>query len=248
MSFSIQINNIPCSPTIPTLHEAIKENNIELVKMIISQETINQKDKDGITPLMVACITQSFEIVSMLCQGPININDRCYNKGYTAFMYACFGRNLDILKLLISKNCSLSTIDNNEEDICCLGLWNPILSLINEAKEAKDAKDAKSNTLVICNQCKKQFQGLNDWNPEGQICSNCTDTDIFGSSKHTVNSDELKKVKKQRIGNKSASPILFNNLQQNLSNKSFYMCPSCKKQADTSLPFCSCGKKSPLFR
>ena len=77
---------IPNVPEIPEIHKAIKANNIELFTSLLSLESINKKDNDGITPLMVACITGSFEMVSILCEMAINFNDKCIKKGYTAFM------------------------------------------------------------------------------------------------------------------------------------------------------------------
>jgi len=229
---------------IPEIHKAIKAGNIESFTNLVSPETINQKDKDGITPLMVACITGSFEFVSILCELNINIDDKCTKKGYTAFMYSCFGRNLDIIKTLISKKCNLSTIDISGDDICDLGLLSPILTLIQNATSV-------STNLVKCKQCNIQFKNEGGWSPEGNICSNCFDHDLFGSPKPIISAEELKKINKnKRVRSTQGTPSSLNPSPTNIqsSSTSFYMCPQCKNRVDTSVRICSCGRKSPFSR
>jgi hypothetical protein len=249
----IELENVGLNSTVPTLftmpalHKAIKDNDMILFADLLSAETINEKDKDGITPLMVACIKQSYEMVSILCELEINLDAKCTKKGYTAFMYSCFGRNLDIIKLLISKKCSLSTIDISGEDICYLGLWNPILSLI-EKSENKD----NNNNLVKCRQCDILFKNENGWNAEGSICPKCLDTDLFGSTRPSISPDELKKINKLK-GKKStnSSPVNISpttSSSPTYKSTSSFTCGGCKSQVEMTSRACSCGRKSPFYR
>lgn len=246
----IELENVGLDSTssIPALHKAIKDDNIELFTSLLSIETINEKDKNGITPLMVACITQSYDMVVVLCNLQINIDDKCTKKGYTAFMYSCFGRNLEILKLLISKNCNISTVDISGEDICELGLWHPVLSLI-EKSEVKKTDDV----LVKCRQCEMFFKNDNGWNAEGTICQKCLDSDLFGSSRPSISPDELKRINKLK-GKKSnnSSPVnissSLSSSPTNIKSISTIMCGGCKNQMDVTTRICSCGRKSPFYR
>lgn len=234
--------------SIPALHKAIKDENIELFTSLLSIETINEKDKNGITPLMVACIKQSYEIVELLCNLQINIDDKCTKKGYTAFMYACFGRNLEIIKLLISKNCNMCTIDISGEDICELELWHPVLSLIEKSENKKS-----NDVLAKCRQCETLFQNNNGWNAEGTICQKCLDSDIFGTSKPSISPDELKRINKLK-GKKSnnSSPVNISPSASsspiNHKSNSTFMCGGCRNHIDVITRICSCGRKSPFYK
>lgn len=246
----IELENVglDSTPSIPAIHKAIKNDNIELFTTLLSIETINQRDKDGITPLMVACIKQSFEIVELLCNLQINIDDKCTKKGYTAFMYACFGRNLDIIKLLISKNCNISTIDISGEDICELGLWHPILALI-EKSEKKNTDSA----LVKCRQCETFFKNENGWNAEGTICQKCLDNDLFGTSRPSISPDELKRINKlkgKKSNNSSPVNISASASSSPVNNKSTssFTCGGCRNSVEMTSRVCSCGRKSPFYR
>jgi len=246
-SFSpIQLENVGFDNTgsyptniIPPLHEAIKNKNTDLIISLLSKETINQKDNNGITPLMVACITDSENIVSLLCNFCSNIDERCTMKGYTAFMYSCFGRNINILKLLISKKCDTSTIDKNSEDICSLGLWPPILKIIEE-------NTIQLQSMVKCRLCNQSYLEKSEWNPDGFICIACSECDLFEKPTVIISDEELKKTGLKRSGRSTPlTPSPVNVLEKSFT---YYNCPGCKNKVEISLRICSCGRKSPFSR
>ena len=84
---------------------AISNNDIEVVKEMINSENVNLsiKNKDGVTPLILAVKLNRIEIVDLLLENSkkIKINQRDPD-GFTAFILAAKLLHLEILEKLIN--------------------------------------------------------------------------------------------------------------------------------------------------
>ena len=106
-----------------------------------------------------------------------------------------------------------------------------------------------SDDLVKCKQCDIPFKNQHGWSPDGIICSKCSDSDLFGTSKPDITENELKRINK--MGGRSSQPTPTSatssptNIQTN--SISFWKCQQCNNKVETSKD-CSCGRKSPFSR
>ncbi len=97
------------------LFSAIKNNNYDSVKILISQGVdVNAKNDDGLTPLMLACYTDTKgNIVKLLIDKGADVNTKD-NDGETPLLYACANDTTgNIVKLLIDNGADVNAKDND---------------------------------------------------------------------------------------------------------------------------------------
>ena len=87
---------------------AIKNKRPEIVKLLLASGVyMNERDKDGITPLMYAVNYGSSEVVNLLLQGGASVNARD-KEGFTALIFAGYlfsislNEEVNIVKLLLA--------------------------------------------------------------------------------------------------------------------------------------------------
>jgi len=142
------------------LHIAIINNNIDIIKQLISDNiNINIQNKDCNTSLHLACLLKSYDIVKLLIDN--NINKNIVNiDGYTALHYACINGNENIAELLIT-NDNINTpnkTDNNTPlhyaclyknvNIVKLLLSNSNIDIMLRNNYNKLAKEVESNLEI----------------------------------------------------------------------------------------------------
>ena len=95
----------------PPLHIALKMGYVIIAKILLSAGVdVNEKDKLGLTPLMLACGKPTFgyrEIAETLIKKGAHINVRD-TLGYTPLLLALSGGTIDIAELLINKGADVS--------------------------------------------------------------------------------------------------------------------------------------------
>lgn len=70
------------------LHHAVKQNNIEIVRLLISKNpNLNQQNEKGYTPLIMAVIKRQLAMVELLVQAGSDVSVRCLDFK-SAFDYA----------------------------------------------------------------------------------------------------------------------------------------------------------------
>ena len=91
------------------LEGKVKDNDIKAVKeLIASGVNINQQvEKNGDTPLMIACDRNYEEMAKLLISGGADVNWQKERNGYTALMTAAFHNHEEMAKLLISEGADI---------------------------------------------------------------------------------------------------------------------------------------------
>ena len=111
-------NIYECGNTL--LHIAIKNNNLELVKLLVSNGfNINYINKDQYSPLMLAALEGNHDILSLLVDRQDIILDKRNSCGCTALGYLALSKkyNMKSLKLLLRKRCDIFiTLDHIYND------------------------------------------------------------------------------------------------------------------------------------
>lgn len=92
-------------------HYSCWHKNIEIIYFLLNQNVnFNRKNRDGITPLMMAALKGNFEIVEILIS-VTNINSQD-KEGNTALHYSVVKGHLNVIKALLSKNELITNICN----------------------------------------------------------------------------------------------------------------------------------------
>ncbi|MGJ7035154.1 ankyrin repeat domain-containing protein [Anoxybacillus eryuanensis] len=91
---------------LPPLHFALasslaqgNEENIEIVKQIVNEQTVREKDKENNTPLHIAAGSGNLAFVQLVCQYDVDVN--AINKhGETPLLLAVQAGNIDVVRFL----------------------------------------------------------------------------------------------------------------------------------------------------
>lgn len=102
-------------------HSAIKHGDFELVKKLLSNNPalIDQPDREGWPPLILACIYSSDEIVRFLVKNNASINHGNKYKA-TAIMHAAYRNRIEIVRLLLDKG---ADVNGNDSSFQPLIIW-----------------------------------------------------------------------------------------------------------------------------
>jgi ankyrin repeat protein len=82
------------------IFDAIKRRDINSINKYLEEGSINEQDKNGMTPLMVAIDNEDYEIVKQLVKHKMNI-DMTDKYGQTAIMLAAGRGKTDIVKEIL---------------------------------------------------------------------------------------------------------------------------------------------------
>ncbi len=95
------------------LFKSITEGSIDEVNSLLEKVDINVNDKDGYTPLHVACIKSHTEIAMVLIEKGADVNI-CDKNGCTPLHYECyFNGNTEVVMALIDQGADVNARDND---------------------------------------------------------------------------------------------------------------------------------------
>lgn len=111
----IRRNNLHITSTTTLLLAAVKSRNVDLINKLLEKEVnFDTANKQGVTPLMLACKHGFDDVVQILLAKGADtaLIDK---KGNSALHYACMEGHTEIAQQLISSNPELINISNNEK-------------------------------------------------------------------------------------------------------------------------------------
>ena len=112
---------------------------------------VNERDEEGLTPLMMAAVTNDSVMVELLLRHKANPNLQ-NNVGMTALMAAAFNTSEAVMPLLLAggANPDLQDVKGRTALIVAAkqGVNNPVTMLL-EARANKELKDEKGNTALM---------------------------------------------------------------------------------------------------
>ncbi|XP_018648153.1 putative ankyrin repeat and mynd domain containing [Schistosoma mansoni] len=93
---------------------AISTSDIEKVKSLLSEDRslINSHDKEGLSPLQLACFRGKLPIVEFLLKYGANVNSSSHKQGYTALMFAALSGNIEVVELLLHYGARINDVNS----------------------------------------------------------------------------------------------------------------------------------------
>jgi ankyrin repeat protein len=151
------------------LHYAIETENLEVIKLLICKDNINQQDYRGCTPIHLA-IRQKGDnciyIIESLIKNNANI-EIADNTGKTPLHYAYIFTNIDAVYYLISQNADRNAVDNYKSTILHFLARNPNYQKMKSLEDIAlygidiDIIDNQKNTPLYYAITQKNFAFIN---------------------------------------------------------------------------------------
>ncbi|CAH8474123.1 unnamed protein product [Schistosoma bovis] len=93
---------------------AISTSDIEKVKSLLSEDRslINSYDKEGLSPLQLACFRGNLPVVEFLLKYGANVNSSSHKQGYTALMFAGLSGNIEVVELLLHYGARINDVNS----------------------------------------------------------------------------------------------------------------------------------------
>ena len=93
--------------------KACKEGDVKIAKTLIEKgANVNMKNKDGLTPFMIASFCRNVEICNFLLEEGVNMEEVVNMEGDTLLIFASRCVNIEVIKFLIEKGADIEVSDN----------------------------------------------------------------------------------------------------------------------------------------
>lgn len=129
--------------------EIARKGTVEELKLVLQQNPneINNVNKDGYSPLILACYRENNEVAKLLIEKGANIN---FKSGLGTPLMACSAKgNLVMAKILIEKKADINSTDENGMSaiMYCVMFKNyEFAKLLIENKAKIEVKDNRGNS------------------------------------------------------------------------------------------------------
>lgn len=138
--------DLNCLGHIP-LFTALKLNHHKIVSLVIS-EMYNNRDKDGNTPLHLACVSENISLVHLIAEMKFDATE-VNNDGDTALHIACRTGNLELVEQILKFNTKAHNVHNKVGDtpyriVCQCGY----LSIFQELLKLDSTSNIDNSTLL----------------------------------------------------------------------------------------------------
>ncbi|WP_163150255.1 ankyrin repeat domain-containing protein [Anoxybacillus sp. MB8] len=136
---------------LPPLHFALasslaqgNEENIEIVKQIVNEQTVREKDKQHNTPLHIAAGSGNLALVQLVCQYDVDVN--AVNKyGETPLLLAVQAGNVDVVRFLYEHGANVEIANQVGETPLYKAVERNFIDVATYLLEKKAKVDAKTN-------------------------------------------------------------------------------------------------------
>ena len=198
------------------IYNAVEKNNLNSLEKLYNKyrnNGWNWKDKDDVSPIILASMIGNVEIILelLLHQNYIDINHND-KYGYTALMYAVINNSNDIVKVLLNnKNININKLNSSNNNALLIGCSK------NSKNTIQLLLDKGADFLI------KNKNGLNPLSFNNESTKIVTDYIIKIMSDYTT----FKKYFEQRLIKKNNTNI-FNNFINILYNNGFLKGDMCK--------------------
>ena len=117
---------------------AIQKNDIEKIKKLIENGStnVNEKDRNGQFPLLIATFSASDDIVKILLDADANI-DQTDNNGYTALYIASINGYEDLVKILLGRGANWMIEDKDGKNAISVAAKPKIKKIFIQHEEQK---------------------------------------------------------------------------------------------------------------
>lgn len=146
----------PSVVTAQPLVEAVRAGNVKTVQKLLGKKStdVNQRDAEGLTPLMVAAVAGDSAMVELLLDKGADI-DAQSGSGMTALMGAAFNSRERALDVLIAHKANLDLQDHKGRTALIVASKQGVTALVTTLLEARantELRDVNGNTalLVAC--------------------------------------------------------------------------------------------------
>lgn len=106
---------------LPPLHFALAsslaqgdEENIEIVKQMVNEQTVREKDKENNTPLHIAAGSGDLSLVQLVCQYDVDMNAE-NKQGETPLLLAVQAGNVDVVRFLYERGANVEIANKSGE-------------------------------------------------------------------------------------------------------------------------------------
>lgn len=100
-------------PSLGRLRYAIKKKFNDKVIAIVQKYGIDTFYKDLVSAILIACMTENWDIVKYCLENGANVNVSDYEKG-TPLIHACKAGNFEIVKMLIEAGADIKARNKND--------------------------------------------------------------------------------------------------------------------------------------
>lgn len=94
------------------LYWACKNNNFELVKILIKYGAKKSINTINCSPLLAAYENENKQIMKYLLENGADINQKVDKDGYSIIRYACIDQNIRMVKFIIENGCDMYRQDS----------------------------------------------------------------------------------------------------------------------------------------
>ncbi|KAL7676382.1 hypothetical protein ACOME3_002636 [Neoechinorhynchus agilis] len=143
------VNAPMCSSGETALIMAARAGQPDIVCALLTAGAgVEQRNKAGQTPLMVASIEGNLHVAEVLLEGGAQVDSMCDKTRDTPLSYACSHGRLDLARLMLAKGASREHRNSSDYTPMCLAATSGHVDIINLLAQHKAEIDSRTNSKL----------------------------------------------------------------------------------------------------